>query len=58
MCMPVVDVIIRRIMKKIQCEVIVDIDRNLVREVVVVDNNSKDGTGRMAQDAGATVLKN
>jgi hypothetical protein len=56
--MPVVDVIIRRIMKKIQCEVIVDIDRNLVREVVVVDNNSKDGTGRMAQDAGATVLKN
>lgn len=37
-------------------KVIADIDRKLVREIVVVDNNSKDETGTYAKNAGATVL--
>lgn len=37
-------------------KVIAGIDKRLVREVVVVDNNSTDNTGIMAAKAGATVL--
>ena len=33
-----------------------DIDRKLVRNVVVVNNNSSDGTAANAEEAGATVL--
>lgn len=56
--MPVVDVIIPAYNEENSiARVIGDIDRNLVREVIVVDNNSKDETARMAQDAGATVLR-
>lgn len=36
--------------------VVGDIDRNLVRTVFVVDNNSKDRTGHVAASAGAIVL--
>jgi glycosyltransferase involved in cell wall biosynthesis len=56
--MPVVDVIIPAYNEeKSIARVIGDIDKNLVREVVVVDNNSKDQTARVAQAAGATVLR-
>jgi glycosyltransferase involved in cell wall biosynthesis len=37
--------------------VINDIPKDLVYEIVVVDNGSRDGTGRKARDAGATVLR-
>jgi glycosyltransferase involved in cell wall biosynthesis len=37
-------------------KVIGDIPQNLVSEIIVVDNNSKDGTSDVAQNAGATVL--
>lgn len=37
-------------------KVVADIDRALVSEVVVVDNNSKDATAMVAREAGATVL--
>lgn len=36
--------------------VINEIPKDLVREIVVVDNNSKDKTAEKAKDAGATVL--
>ena len=38
-------------------KVVEEIDRSLVREIVVVDNNSTDRTGLHAQMAGATVLR-
>src|SRR5690242_9102584 len=38
-------------------KVISDIDKNLVREIIVVDNNSTDDTEMSAIAAGATVLK-
>lgn len=37
-------------------KVIADIDKNLVREIVVVDNNSKDQTASNAAANGATVI--
>lgn len=37
-------------------KVIGDIDRNLVKDVIVVNNNSTDNTVEVAQNAGATVL--
>jgi len=37
-------------------KVIGDIDRNLIREIIVVNNNSSDQTGMNARAAGATVL--
>src|SRR5438874_8277642 len=37
-------------------KVIRDIDRNLIREIIVVNNNSNDQTAMNAQAAGATVL--
>ncbi len=36
--------------------VIGDIDKNLVRDIVVVDNNSSDNTAARAKECGATVL--
>lgn len=36
--------------------VLADIPKNIVSEVVVVDNNSCDGTAEMARNAGATVI--
>ena len=36
--------------------VIADIDKKLIREIVVVDNNSKDETAKRAKESGATVL--
>jgi len=38
-------------------KVLGDIDKNLVREIIVVDNQSTDDTGINAMAAGATVLK-
>lgn len=38
-------------------QVIAEIPKNLVDEVVVVNNNSTDKTGKIAAEAGATVLK-
>ncbi len=37
-------------------KVVNDIDRALVRNVIVVDNNSRDATAEVAKKAGATVL--
>ena len=37
-------------------KVICDIPRNLVSEIIVVDNNSTDGTSEAARNSGATVL--
>ncbi|MEM7009732.1 MAG: glycosyltransferase, partial [Thermodesulfobacteriota bacterium] len=37
-------------------KVIADIPKDLVSEVVVVNNNSSDKTSEVAQSAGATVL--
>jgi len=37
-------------------KVLTDIPRKVVREVVVVDNNSTDNTAEMAKKAGAVVL--
>lgn len=37
--------------------VLADIPRDLVKEVVVVDNGSTDATGRIARENGATVLR-
>src|SRR6187431_342307 len=55
--MPIVDVIIPAYNEEDSiAKVIGDIDRNLVREVVVIDNNSNDKTGMNAQTAGATVM--
>lgn len=38
-------------------KVVGDIDRSIVRNVVVVDNNSKDNTKEVAQQSGAIVLE-
>lgn len=38
-------------------KVVADIDRSLVRTVIVVDNNSRDRTGDVAREAGAIVLR-
>lgn len=38
-------------------EVITDIDRSLVRDIYVVDNNSSDNTAEQALEKGAIVLK-
>ena len=37
-------------------KVVSDIDRNVVRHVIVVDNNSTDGTSEVAANAGARVV--
>jgi len=38
-------------------KVVSDIDKNIVRQIIVVDNNSKDRTTQVATFAGAIVLK-
>src|SRR5580765_1994505 len=55
---PIIDVIIPAFNEEHSiAKVIADIDKNLVREIVVVDNNSGDQTGLVASNAGAVVLK-
>ncbi len=52
-----VDVIIPAFNEEDSIEkVIVEIPKELVREIIVCDNNSNDRTSKIAQDAGATVL--
>lgn len=58
MSQAIVDVIIPAFNERDSvAKVIADIDRKLVREIVVVDNNSTDDTGLEAKAAGATVLR-
>ena len=58
MAQPVIDVIIPAYNEEHSvAKVIAAIDKDLIREVVVVDNNSKDATAKNAQQAGAVVLK-
>ena len=38
-------------------KVVADVPKNLVREILVVDNGSEDNTSGAARDAGATVVK-
>lgn len=55
---PIVDVIIPAYNEQDSiAKVIADIDKSLVREIVVVDNNSTDHTADHAAKAGATVLR-
>jgi glycosyltransferase involved in cell wall biosynthesis len=55
--MPVVDVIIPAYNEDSSItSVIADIDRKLVREIIVVNNNSVDHTAIRAKEAGATVI--
>lgn len=54
---PLIDVIIPAYNEQDSIDkVVMDIDRKLVREVVVVNNNSTDSTSEKATLAGATVL--
>ncbi|MFI5135240.1 MAG: glycosyltransferase, partial [Chitinophagales bacterium] len=55
---PIVDVIIPAFNERESVgKVIADIDKKLVREIIVVDNDSTDETHLKALAAGATVLK-
>ena len=54
---PIIDVIIPAYNEQDAIgQVIAGIDKTLVRQIVVVDNNSTDGTGPQALQAGAVVL--
>ncbi|MDX1446947.1 glycosyltransferase family 2 protein [Lishizhenia sp.] len=54
---PIINVVIPAFNEeKSIAKVIGDIDRNLVDEVIVVNNNSTDNTLKVAQNAGAVVL--
>ncbi len=54
---PIIDVIIPAFNEASAIgNVIGDIDKNLVRDIVVVDNNSSDNTAARAKECGATVL--
>lgn len=54
---PIIDVIIPAYNEQDAIgQVIAGIDKTLVREIVVVDNNSTDGTGSQALQSGAVVL--
>ncbi|SFT77342.1 Glycosyltransferase involved in cell wall bisynthesis [Lishizhenia tianjinensis] len=54
---PIINVVIPAFNEeKSIAKVIGDIDRNLVDEVIVVNNNSTDNTVQVAQEAGAVVL--
>lgn len=56
--MPVINVIIPAYNEeKSIAKVIADIPKNLVADIIVVDNNSTDNTFTVATQAGATVLK-
>ncbi len=53
----IVDVIIPAYNEELSVgRVVADISQTLVREIVVVNNNSRDNTERVARNAGATVL--
>ncbi|WP_192820485.1 glycosyltransferase family 2 protein [Rufibacter sp. LB8] len=55
--MPRVSVIIPAFNEALSIQNVVrDIPKELVQEIIVVDNNSTDGTGQVAAQAGATVL--
>ncbi|TGD80649.1 glycosyltransferase family 2 protein [Hymenobacter wooponensis] len=55
---PLIDVIIPAYNEEGSiAKVLAEIPAGLVREVIVVDNNSSDRTGEVAQAAGATVLR-
>lgn len=54
---PIIDVIIPAYNEQDSiAKVIGDIDKQLVREIIVVDNNSNDDTGKVAAAAGAKVI--
>lgn len=54
---PIIDVIIPAYNEQDAIgQVVAGIDKTLVRQIVVVDNNSTDGTGPQALQAGAVVL--
>ena len=54
---PIIDVIIPAYNEQESiAKVIGDIDKNLVREIIVVDNNSNDETGKRATAAGSKVI--
>ena len=56
--MPLIDVIIPAFNEEQSiAKVLAEIPEGLVREVIVVDNNSTDHTGEVARAAGATVLR-
>ncbi|ALI97678.1 glycosyltransferase family 2 protein [Rufibacter tibetensis] len=56
--MPQISVIIPAYNEELSIgKVVAGISRELVQEVIVVDNNSSDATGQVAATAGATVLK-
>ena len=56
--MPLIDVIIPAFNEEQSiAKVLAEIPEGLVREVIVVDNNSTDRTGDVARAAGATVLR-
>ena len=55
---PIIDIIIPAFNEENAIgNVLKDIQKSLVREVIVVDNNSKDETQRVAKAGGATVLE-
>lgn len=55
---PVIDVIIPAYNEEQSiARVVAEIPAGLVREIIVVDNNSRDRTGEVARAAGATVLR-
>ena len=54
---PIVDVVIPAFdEEKAIAHVINDVPKDIVREIVVCNNNSKDNTAEVAKEAGATVL--
>lgn len=56
--MPIIDVIIPAFNEENSVQqVIGDIPKDLIREIIVVNNNSNDATSANAQSAGATVLE-
>ena len=56
--MPLIDVIIPAYNEALSiAQVVAEIPAGLVREVVVVDNNSRDDTAAVARAAGATVVR-
>lgn len=54
----IVDVIIPAFNEQDSIPLVIEhIPKNVVREIIIVDNNSTDNTGKNAKNAGATVIK-